>query len=82
MRDLLLFLDARLGEPSTYSGLAALFLATHVNVDPGVMHAITLWGTGIAAGMAALLSEVGQKPPSQIASDAVEALAAALKKSS
>lgn len=79
MLALLKMLDARLSEPSTYAGLSAILLALNVNIDPGLLHQVTLYGT-IAAGIGAiLLSEIGNKPPMQVAVDVIQALAAGLK---
>jgi len=79
MMDLLKFLDARLGEPSTYAGLAALLMAMNVNVDPGLWHQITLYGTVASGVLAALLSETGTQPPAQVALDALTSLATGMK---
>jgi hypothetical protein len=76
---LLKIFDARLSEPSTYAGLSAVLLAMNVNIDPGVWHQVTLYGT-VAAGIGAmLLSEIGNKPPTQVAVDVIQALAVGLK---
>jgi hypothetical protein len=79
MLALLKMLDARLSEPSTYAGLSAVLLALNVNIDPGIWHQVTLYGT-VGAGIGAmLLSEIGNKPPMQVAVDVIEALAIGLK---
>jgi len=79
MLALLKMLDARLSEPSTYAGLSAVLLALNVNIDPGIWHQVTLYGT-VGAGIGAmLLAEIGNKPPMQVAVDVIEALAAGLK---
>lgn len=79
MLALLKMLDARLSEPSTYAGLSAVLLALNINIDPGLLHQITLYGT-IAAGIGAImLSEIGNKPPMQVAVDVIQALASGLK---
>lgn len=79
MLALLKMLDERLSEPSTYAGLSAVLLALNVNVDPGIWHQVTLYGT-VAAGIGAmLLSEIGNKPPMQVAVDVIQALAVGLK---
>ena len=79
MLALLKMLDARLSEPSTYAGLSAILLALNVNIDPGVMHQVTLYGTILSGVLAVILSEIGNKPPMQIAIDVIEALASGLK---
>lgn len=79
MLALLKLLDARMSEPSTYAGLSAVLLALNVNIDPGVMHQVTLYGTLAAGVMSILLTEVGNKPPMQVAVDVIQALAAGLK---
>jgi hypothetical protein len=79
MRSLLLYLDARFGEPSTYAGLAALLAAGHVSLDPGVLHAVTLWGVVISGVLAVVLSEAGKKPPATIAADVLNALMTGIK---
>lgn len=74
MTDLLKFIDDRLGEPSTYASLATLLALLHVNVDPGLMHAITLWGAGAAAVLGFLLTEKASgKTPTQILNDLLAA---------
>lgn len=79
MMDLLRFLDARLGEPSTWTAIATMLLAAHISVPAGLWEQITLWGM-IGAGTAGVfLKEVGTKPTSQIASDVIAALVANVK---
>ena len=82
MLDILKFADARLREPSTWAGLATLLGLLHLNVDPGLWQAVTLWGTIGAAGVAILLNEAGNKPPAEIAGDVIAAMNAALKAAS
>lgn len=78
--DLLKFIDARLGESSTYASLAVLLALVHVNVDPGTMHVAALWGAVAASVLGVVLAEVGSgKTVPQIASDALGAFLAALK---
>jgi len=79
MLDLLKALDARLGEPSTYAGLATMLVLLHINVAPGLWSQVTMWGTVGAAVAAVVLKEVGTKPGAQIAMDAVSALVSAVK---
>jgi hypothetical protein len=80
--DILKFADARLREPSTWAGLATLLGLLHLNVDPGLWQAVTLWGTIGAAGVAILLNEAGSKPPAEIAGDVIAVMSAALKAAS
>lgn len=79
MRSLLLYLDARFGEASTYAGLAAILTAAHVSVDPGLLHAVTLWGVVVSGVLAIVLREAGNKPPGQIATDVLAAVVAGIK---
>lgn len=79
MMDLLKFLDARMGEPSTYASLALLLGMMHVNVDPGVLHTISLWGAVAAGVLGVVLAEIGTKTPAQVAGDALAAFVAAVK---
>lgn len=71
----LTFIDDRLGEASTWSAAAAFLVALHVNVDPGVWHAITLWGAMFAAGLGFVIKEVNDgKSARQTAQDILRAL--------
>lgn len=79
MKNLLMTLDARLGEPSTYASLAAMLTLAHVSVDPGVMHTLSTVGIIAAGVMGVFMAEVGKKPVAQIAADAVAALIAGVK---
>ena len=79
MMNLLKFLDARFGEPSTYSGIAALLLLVHLNVDAGTMSTVTTWGVVVSGLLAILLREWGSKPPAAIAGDVLAALAPTLQ---
>ena len=54
MRGLLEYLDARLGEPSTYAAIAAMLMAAHVGIDPGVSRT---W-LSLCCGAAAVLGHV------------------------
>jgi hypothetical protein len=77
MMNLLKFIDARLGEPSTWAALAAMLTALHVNVDPGLLHALTVWGAGISGALGFLLTETqGGKSAGQVAQDVLAALVA------
>ena len=81
MMELLRYVDARLGEASTWSAIATFLLAMHVNIDPGVMHAITIWGTGASAALAFMIAEKGAgKTSSQMAQDILDALVASTNK--
>lgn len=79
MLDLLRYVNARFGEASTYASLAALLLAAHVNLDPGLAKQLMLWGMIGSGGIAVILSEVGAKPGSQIAADVLAAIIAGVK---
>jgi hypothetical protein len=79
LMDILKFVDERLGEPSTYAGLSAILLYANLNIDPGTMHTVTVWGMFASAGLAIVLKEVGNTPPLQIAVDVFTALGALLK---
>ncbi len=79
MRDLLRYLDARFGEASTYAGLAAMLAAAHVSVDPGVLHAVTLWGIVLSGALAVLISDAGNKPVPMVATDVLATLVAGIK---
>lgn len=71
----LTFIDDRLGEASTWSALSAFLVALHVNVDPGVWHAITLWGAIAAGGLGFVIKEVNDgKSVRQTAQDILKAL--------
>ena len=79
MMNLLKYADARLGEPSTWASIGLMLGMLHVSVDPGTLHALTLWG-GVASGvLGVVLSEVGSKPPMAIAGDVLNALVAGIK---
>jgi hypothetical protein len=81
MMNLLKYIDSRLAEPSTWSALAALLLALHINVDPGLMKAITIWGTGFAGILGFLIAENSSgKAGTQVAQDILNALVAITNK--
>jgi hypothetical protein len=80
MLNLLKFVDARLGEPSTWASLAGMLAMVNINVDPGVLHTISLWGAVGAAVLGVLIAETGSgKTTAQIATDAFNTLVAAIK---
>lgn len=56
--DTLSSLANRFKEPSSWSGLGALFLLLHLNVDPGMVQSISLVGAGLAGIIAILVPEV------------------------
>ena len=75
MMNLLKYLDARMGEASTWSAIAGLLLALHVNVDPGLWKAITLWGTGFSGLLGIAIAESSSgKAGTQVARDILNAL--------
>jgi hypothetical protein len=51
------WLGARLREPSTYAGLAAVLAVFHLSTDPGLMHDLSLIGTGIGGVISFVLPE-------------------------
>ena len=73
MKSLLLYLDARLGEPSTWVAIGGLLSAAHVSVAPGALAQITIWAGVFAFALGVLLKEAGNKPPQQIAADVLGA---------
>lgn len=79
MMNLLKYLDARMGEPSTYASLATMLVALHVNVSSSAMQTITMWGIVVSGTIGVLLSEVGGKPSMQIAQDVLADLVARVK---
>jgi hypothetical protein len=81
MMNLLKYIDARLGESSTWSALAALSLALHVNVDPGLWKALSIWGSALSGALGFLIAEnTTGKPSTQIAQDILTALVAITNK--
>lgn len=79
MMDILKFIDARLGEPSTWASIATMLAVAHVSVPAGVWDQVTLWGIVVAGTVGVFLKEAGTKPTTQIASDALSAFVAAVK---
>lgn len=57
---ILAFLAARLAEPSTWASIAAVLVAAHVSVDPGLWQHIVDAGIGVSGLLGAVLAE--QKP--------------------
>ena len=51
------WLGARLREPSTYAGAAAIFAYFGMNVDHGLLQNITMIGTGLGGVLAFTLPE-------------------------
>jgi hypothetical protein len=51
------WLGARLREPSSYAGLAAVLAVAHLSTDPGLIHSLTLIGTGIGGVISFVLPE-------------------------
>ena len=51
------WLGARLREPSTYAGLAAVLAVFHLSSDPGLLHSLSLIGTGIGGVISFILPE-------------------------
>jgi hypothetical protein len=51
------WLGARLREPSTYAGLAAVLAVAHLSSDPGLVHSLAMIGTGLGGVIAFILPE-------------------------
>jgi DMSO reductase anchor subunit len=51
------WLAARLKEPSTYAGLAAVAAVFHMGIPPDALTAITQIGTGVGGLLAVFLAE-------------------------
>lgn len=79
MLNLLKFIDARLGEPSTYASLAAVLAMSGVSVDSAAMHQIALYGVVAAGGLGVLLSESSSKTAGAVADDVLKAIVAGVK---
>ena len=77
----LTYVDARLGEASTWSAFSALLVALHVNVSSDLMHALTIWGAVGAGWLGFLLKEQSSgKGAGQTAQDILNALIALTNK--
>jgi hypothetical protein len=77
--NLLKFLDARFGEPSTYASIAVLLAASGAHIDNATMHTIAMYGVVVASAFGVLLSEAGAKPAAQVAADVLKATVAGVK---
>lgn len=53
------YLLARMREPSTYAGLAAVLAAFGLSLDAGLVQSIALLGTGFAGVLAAFMPDKG-----------------------
>ena len=51
------WLGARLREPSTYAGLAAMLAMLHLSTDPGLVHSLSMIAMGLGGVIAFLLPE-------------------------
>jgi hypothetical protein len=51
------WLGARLREPSTYAGLAAVLAVFHLSTDPGLVHSLAMIGMGLGGVIAFLVPE-------------------------
>lgn len=58
MKALLGMVADRLKEPSTYAGLSLVAGMVGVNLDPGIIHTVTIAGTAIAAALAVVVPEL------------------------
>lgn len=75
------YVAARLNEASTWAAISALLLTLGVNVDPGMMHAMTLWGGIGSAVLGFLIKEESEgRTPEQIMKDGLAALVAITNK--
>ena len=79
MMELLKYLNARLGEASTWAAFAGLLSAAHVHVDPGFWQSVTLYGVIGSGAIAVLLREMGTKPSDAVAADVVAAFLDGIK---
>ena len=81
MMNVLSYVAARLNEASTWAAISALLLTLGVNVDPGLMHALALWGGVTSAVLGFLIQEeTAGKSPEQILKDGFTALVALANK--
>lgn len=77
MMDVLKYLAARLNEASTWVAISTMFVALHVNVDPGMLHALTIWGAAASGVLGFLIQEKAEgRTPEQIMKDGLAALVA------
>lgn len=53
------YLIARLREPSTYAGIAALLASFGLSVDAGLVQSVAMFGTGLAGIAAAVMKDRG-----------------------
>lgn len=74
MMDVLKYIVARLNEASTWTALTGLLVAAHVNVSPGMVHDMSLYGAILAGVAGVFIKEQGSKPTAQIAMDVLAAL--------
>ena len=51
------WLGARLREPSTYAGLAAVLAVFHLSTDPGLVHSLAMIGMGLGGVISFVLPE-------------------------
>jgi hypothetical protein len=69
------YLDARMGEPSTWASMAVLLGALHFNVSSDTWAAITAWGVIFSGLLGIALSEkAAGKGTAQIAQDILNTL--------
>lgn len=76
--DLLKYINARLGESSTWASIAGLLLLAHVSVPAGAWQSVTMVGIIASGGLGVLLTEAGNKPSAQVAEDVIKAVAAGI----
>lgn len=78
MRDLLVYLDARLAEGGTWASLAAALLALHLKLDPGLWKDVSFYGMALAVALGVVLKEEGKVAPARLLGDVLAALTGAL----
>lgn len=79
LKAILSFIDARMGEPSTYASLSVILASAGFNVSDGVMHTVAMYGMVAAGALGVLLSESNIKPGVQVAEDVAKAAVAGIK---
>lgn len=71
---ILLFLASRLKEGSTYAAIGTALALLHLNVDPGLMHTVSLFGALVSVVLGIVIADQG-KPVGTVVSDVLGALA-------
>lgn len=73
------YLDARMGEPSTWGAVAALLTVLHVNISSDTWAALTTW-LAVGSGLLGIILADQGKGTTQIAQDILNALIALTNK--